>query len=233
MKKILLAMLSVVCVFSVFSSTVFASENENASLNELNESTYDGNTSPFYVDPDDILEIGVTQENGDIITEENLIDATDSDTIWYDENGNVVEDAVSEYTDGEPTFGVMYLWYMTNNMGYVGNSYGSWTNGVSGSGAATLTLSKSVSTSNTYSGSLTASKKSVSAAVGFDITKSRSTTASYSVKVPKGKKYMIQYRRVYKKYKVQQKAYSTSTYLETKYVYPKKFSHLEYRYKSI
>ena len=120
------------------------------------------------------------------------------------------------------------------NEGYQGVSYGPWKNGTTGSGASTLTFSKSVGTSNTYTGTLTATIKDVSAAVGFNITKTNTTVASYSVKVPAGKKYTIQYRPVYKKYKASQEKYSVvagnSTLLSKKYIYPLKFDHLEYRY---
>ncbi|CAH0134003.1 hypothetical protein [Peribacillus simplex] len=122
------------------------------------------------------------------------------------------------------------LWYLTFNQGYQSKAYGSWKNGTSGSGPASLTLAKSVTVANTYSGTLSASKKDVSASVGFNITSSKSTTASYTVKVPKGKKYMIQWRPVYKKYKVKQDAYIGSTFMETTYVYPKKYDYLDYRW---
>ncbi len=107
--------------------------------------------------------------------------------------------------------------------------YGSWIIGTEGKGPATLKFSKSVSWSNSYSGTLSVSKSLVNAAVGFDITKSGKSTASYSVKVPAKKTYQIQYRRVYKKYTVRQRYYVGNTLVKTTYVYPRKYSHIGYR----
>jgi hypothetical protein len=231
MKKIWFSLLTVALIFSLVSNTVLASDNNHESENF--DSLYDASS---YTDPNDILEIGVVQDNGDIITEEDLVnvEGDNSNSPWYDENGNIVEETKDNEASEEPGFSIMRLWYMTSSYGYVGQSYGSWINGVSGSGPSNLTLSKGVSVSHTYSGTLTATKSAVSAAVGFSISKTWSTNASYSVNVPKGQRYMIQYRKVYKKYKVGQKAYINSTYTgQTKYVYPKKYSHLEYRWKRI
>lgn len=129
------------------------------------------------------------------------------------------------------------LWYSVTNNGYQGLSYGPWIDGVSGAGKSTLTLSKSVSVSNTYTGTLTAKKDDITAAIGFNISKTDTTTASYAVPVPAGKKYKIQYRSVYAKYKATQKAYSTgvgsSVLLGTDIIYPMKFSYLDYRYVEI
>ncbi|MBU5206601.1 MULTISPECIES: hypothetical protein [Bacteria] len=123
------------------------------------------------------------------------------------------------------------LWYLSYNLGYQGKHYGKWKNGTTGEGKATLTFSKSVNTSNTFTGTLAAPIKQVNASVGFNITKSDTTSASYSVLVPKGKKYTIQWRNVYKKYKVRQQGYSGSVMLDSKYVYPLKYDHVEYRVK--
>jgi hypothetical protein len=223
MKKIVVSLLAVVLSLSIFSNTALASENTYV------PSSTEAVTSSYYESPENLLEVGVMQENGDVITEEDLQDVEASNVPAVDDNGNIVEEVASE-EDSEPSFSVMnVLWYQTLNLGKVGTSYGSWTTGVSGQGEATLSLSKSISVSNTYSGTLSASKKDVNAAVGFNISKSWDTRATYTVKIPKGKKIKIQYRKVYTKYKVLQKAYSGATHLGDKYVYPKKFSHLEYR----
>ncbi|MFJ7407027.1 MULTISPECIES: hypothetical protein [unclassified Lysinibacillus] len=131
----------------------------------------------------------------------------------------------------------MYLWNTVISNGYQGLSYGAWVDGVSGSGAATLTLAKTVGVSNTFSGTLTAKKDDITAAVGFSITWTDTTTASYSVQVPAGKKYKIQYRSVYKKYKATQTTYSTdigsTVVLGTDIIYPMQYQYLEYRYVEI
>lgn len=129
------------------------------------------------------------------------------------------------------------IWYLVINNGYQGLAYGPWINGVSGPGVATLRLSKSVTVTNTYSGTLTAKHADITAAVGFSLSEAKNTTASYSVKVPAGKKYKIQYRAVYKKYKATQTAYSTgigsTVNLGSKIIYPMKYSYLDYRYVEI
>ncbi|MDU7578638.1 MAG: hypothetical protein E7K43_20820 [Bacillus subtilis] len=140
----------------------------------------------------------------------------------------------SFFTPGPQNKAKAYGITQVTNKGYQSKYYGKWKNGVTGAGKATLTLSKTVTVSNSYTGTLTASKGAVSSAVGFNITSSRSTTASYSVSVPKGKKYTIQYRPVYKKYKAVQKKYESAggvmVLLESKNIYPLKYDHLEYRY---
>ncbi|MDP9700732.1 MULTISPECIES: hypothetical protein [Paenibacillus] len=129
------------------------------------------------------------------------------------------------------------LWNVVTNQGYQGLSYGAWVDGVSGPGPGTLTLSKTVSVSNTYSGTLTAKVDDITAAVGFSISATNSTTASYSIKVPNGKKYKIRYRPVYQMYKATQYTYSTdvgsSVLLSTDVIYPKKYAYLEYDYVEI
>jgi len=129
------------------------------------------------------------------------------------------------------------LWNIVTNQGYQGLSYGAWVDGVSGPGPGTVSLSKTVSISNTYSGTLTAKVDDITAAVGFSIATSNSTTASYSISVPSGKKYKIRYRPVYQKYKATQYTYSTdvgsSVLLSTDVIYPMKYAYLEYDYVEI
>ncbi|OZI11705.1 hypothetical protein CEW92_10415 [Bacillaceae bacterium SAS-127] len=67
--------------------------------------------------------------------------------------------------------------------------------------------------------------------VVFDISKQWSETVSYSThSYPKGK-YRLQYRHVYKEYKVKQdkKYHPRAKTLETRYVYPKKWVERQYR----
>ena len=68
-------------------------------------------------------------------------------------------------------------------------------------GPGTLTLSKSVSVANSYSGTITAAGGSanskISAAVGFSVTTTYTTAASYTVTVPKGALYELRADAVY------------------------------------
>lgn len=102
-----------------------------------------------------------------------------------------------------------YYWRVTSKT-VAGYPYGSWRNGPSGRGPATLTLGNSstysTSVTNTISGSYT-DKWSIGASLGVSIGKSKTYSVSYAVNVPRGKKYQIRYRPQFKKYKVVQSQY--------------------------
>ena len=116
-----------------------------------------------------------------------------------------------------------------------GYSYGSWKTGVSARGGKgnKLSLSKTISVSNTLTGDVKASKSNIEASVGFNINKSFSKTTSYSINTPSSnKKYTIKYRNVYKKTKLNQQRVFTcgGKIIQTQNAtaYANKFSHFEY-----
>ena len=149
--------------------------------------------------------------------------------LLLEQNPEIAPEPTTQSTT-EPELKVSYLWYIVQNLEYQGLSYGSWKTEVTGTGKATLTLSKSVAVANTYTGTLSASKSNVNASVGFNISETKTTMATYAVVVPAGKKYGIQWRPVYKKYKVKQDVYIDSTFMKSTYIYPLKYDHLEYRW---
>lgn len=114
-------------------------------------------------------------------------------------------------------------------------SYSPWKIGVEGtgstSGSSNLTLSKSVGYANSYSGTLAVSKSVFDATVGFNITYSSTTTASYSTSLQKNKTTQIQYRQVNTKQQWKQQLYhnNVNTGYAPTYVTTYKFSHLGYR----
>lgn len=137
-----------------------------------------------------------------------------------------IQSSVGGYIDG---------WRIASTT-YTGYTYGGWVDCAFALNAGHLTCSKTVTVNNSYSGSLQVAKSLVEASVGFDISKEWSTTAAFDKDVSARTK--IQYRSVYKNYKVKQNL--IRTYLitgnteirDTKYVYPKKHSGFEFRLQS-
>jgi len=116
---------------------------------------------------------------------------------------------------------------------YTGETYGTWRDCSATLDPGLLGCSRTVTVSNSFSGSLAVTRGRVEAALGFEISVVYQTTASYSNYVPARTK--IQFREVYDNYSVKQNLVRSylitgKTYiLDTKYVYPKKFSHFEFR----
>lgn len=71
---------------------------------------------------------------------------------------------------------------------------------VQGRGPMTLTLTAIETVSNTRSSTVTVTAESISAAVGFDVTKSRTKSMSGSWNVPRGKFGTLKAYALYKKY---------------------------------
>ncbi|WP_393079349.1 hypothetical protein [Streptomyces sp. LN704] len=98
-------------------------------------------------------------------------------------------------------------WCNIKNVKYVGVQQGK--NAVSlakGRGPVTLTLTNSETVANTRSATITVTAGSVSAAVGFDVTRSRTKTMAASWVVPRGKMGTLKAYPLYKAYTF--KAYS-------------------------
>ncbi|MFF3414167.1 hypothetical protein ACFYW9_05635 [Streptomyces sp. NPDC002698] len=98
-------------------------------------------------------------------------------------------------------------WCNIKNVKYVGVKQGKNAIAlVKGRGPITLTLTNSETVSNTRSASITVTAGSVSAAVGFDVTKSRTKSMAASWAVPRGKTGTLKAYPLYKTYTF--KAYS-------------------------
>lgn len=165
--------------------------------------------------------------------------ASPDSEVWnekldLDETEYIDTNDIQTRTDG------YYYWKVTSKT-VVGHPYGSWRNGPSGKGPATLSFTNSSSYSrsvtNTISGSYT-SISDISSSLGVTIGKTKQYSASYSVTVPKGKKYKIIYRPQFKRYKVVQTQYYridgySSKTKQTKTCYVNVFSNWDYSWKNI
>lgn len=161
--------------------------------------------------------------------------APDSEVRHEDLSIQPANPLFEDRTDG------FYYWRVTSKT-VVGYPYGGWRNGPSGRGPATISIGKASSSSydfsvtNTITGSYT-SAWSIAQALGVTIGKSKTYSVSYSLNVPRGKKYQIRYRPQFKKYKVVQtqyykidgKAHKTGT--KTSYV--KVFSNWDYSWRAV
>ncbi|MBT2492541.1 hypothetical protein J7E96_29345 [Streptomyces sp. ISL-96] len=100
-----------------------------------------------------------------------------------------------------------YNWCNIKKVKYVGLQTGkNYISIVQGRGPMTLTLTATETVSNTKSSSIDVSAGAVSAAVGFDVTRSRTKSMAGSWVVPKGKFGTLKAYPVYKAYSF--KAYS-------------------------
>ncbi|MCR6097379.1 hypothetical protein HXA31_01985 [Salipaludibacillus agaradhaerens] len=111
-------------------------------------------------------------------------------------------------------------------------SYGSWQDGVEGTGSSTnssLSLSTSVGVSNNYSGSLSGTVSGLSASVGFNVNYSTNVTASYTTDLSPGQTKVIQYRGIFDRYNVTERRYSNDQLIATNYLTASQYSHLGYR----
>ncbi|MFD8739002.1 hypothetical protein ACFV06_29405 [Streptomyces sp. NPDC059618] len=98
-------------------------------------------------------------------------------------------------------------WCNIKNVKYVGIKQGKTAVALAkGRGPITLTLTNSETVSNTKSSTITVTAGSVSTAVGFDVTKSRTKTMAASWAVPRGKMGTLKAYPLYKTYTF--KAYS-------------------------
>ena len=123
----------------------------------------------------------------------------------------------------------------------VGYPNGKWRKGPSCKGPGTLSLTNSkqynYSVTNTISGTYT-STLAIAASLGVTIGKAKEYSVSYSVNVPKNKRWQIIYRPQFKKYKVVQTqfyridGYSTKT-SKTKTCYVQVFSNWDYSWKRL
>lgn len=138
-------------------------------------------------------------------------------------------------TDFETNVTYTYFWRIASKTQQA-NTYGSWNDCAHSQNGGTLSCSSSWTRSHSYTGTLKVAKSAVDASVGFNITSSRTITAGTSDKVKARTK--IQYRYVYNNYKVKQDQVrynmnnGSQKVVDTKYVYPRKYAGVEFRYVS-
>ncbi len=132
-------------------------------------------------------------------------------------------------------------WKVDGKRVYTGESYGGWKNGIraraDGSPGDSISMSSGKSVSNSLSGNVGISKSKLNAAFHFNVSRQWSSTASKSYGLTKKKKgtwWKIQYKRVYRNYKIKARMYSfyDGTWhktRKTKWIKAKKFDHFAYR----
>ncbi len=123
------------------------------------------------------------------------------------------------------------MWFGTSST-YEGLTYGPWNYaGASTVSGGSLSASHTKTVAHKYSGTLKIPVKKLESVVGFDVTLSWSESVSYRSKTYDSGNYRLEYRHVYKKYKVtqEQKYDSRGKTYDTKYVYPEQWVERQYR----
>jgi hypothetical protein len=218
--KIVTKSLSIVCTL-VLILTLFSINAKESSASEYDE-----------------LNVGVDSE---LAEGEEVVD-TFTELVLDDELiGKEVpfEEETSPFVITPPSkdFDVVYplerslMWYGTSST-YQGLSYSSWYfAGASTISGGSLSASHTKTVAHRYSGTLKIPVRSLESVVGFDVTASWAKTVSYRSKTYDSGRYRLEYRHVYKKYKVkQEQKYDRrgKTY-DTRYVYPQKWVERQYR----
>lgn len=188
-----------------------------------------------------------------VYAEENLLNHNEDVEGLYDdlEDGEVIVDFYTEdfpedaneviapsigFDPGNDEFGTLSSrtkkWYPTSKS-YLGHYHGGWRYaGASTTSGGTLVASHTVKVSNTYTGSLTVSLSVLNSYLGFNTTRDFDRTVSYRTKSYPNGNYRLQYRHVYKNYRVKQdlkySSNATKVY-DTRYVYPKRWIERQYR----
>ncbi|HAB0007988.1 TPA_asm: hypothetical protein GIN74_00880 [Listeria monocytogenes] len=188
----------------------------------------------------EIQKVSANENNYNVNTEEEYVDneyVENLDGIIID--GESSQEITDEIVPPEKRmlYGISSFWEIYSKTKNA-NSYGAWNVGTSAkksNASGTLSYSRSFTSSNSYSGTLKVSKSKLDASVGFNVTKSTTETSSYSVNVKKNKNYTIYYRRVYSNYTVKQRYKNINTWTGKIYynnyanVYPKKYSHIQFK----
>ena len=185
-----------------------------------------------YASPEDPVEIrSITQLNDQDFISESI----QKGNFVEDASGNLIikdtRSAISNVLAVPACIACVNAKFVVKKVGGSTKSYGSWITKVSGMGPGSLSKSVAVSASNSYTGTLSASKSLVNASVGFNITQSYTDTVTYTGTVPKGKRASLQVRSVFQNYKVRQDYYIGKSLVKTTYVYPKKYAYPDFRLK--
>ena len=133
------------------------------------------------------------------------------------------------------------MWKVDGKRVYTGESSGSWAIGIrakaDGGSGDSISMSSSKSVSNSLSGNVGISVRQLNAAFQFSVSRQWSASASKTYGLTgkkKGSWWAIQYKRVYKNYKVRARKYAfyDGTWHKTKktrYIKAKRFSHFAYQ----
>lgn len=133
------------------------------------------------------------------------------------------------------------MWKLEGKRIYTGETSGSWAVGIraraDGDPGDTISMSSSKSVSNSVSGNVDIPLRTLSAKFQFNVSKQWSASASKSYGLSNKKRgswWSIQYKRVYKNYKIKARQYSfyDGTWhktKKTKWVRAKRFNHFAYK----
>ncbi|NPC93025.1 hypothetical protein HOO54_12480 [Bacillus sp. WMMC1349] len=162
--------------------------------------------------------------------------------------GEVVVDVYTDFVPDDETIGeevffeedhsftplVRSLRWFGVSKTYQGHSYSSWKYaGASTVSGGRLTASHTKTVANRYSGTLKIPLRDLESVVGFDVTNTWSQTVGFVSKEYKSGRYRLEYRHVYKKYKVKQvqkyDPHPRAKVYATKYVYPQRWVERQYR----
>ncbi|MYL44573.1 hypothetical protein GLV94_02855 [Virgibacillus halodenitrificans] len=230
LEKVLIFSISFLAILFFGAGLVSAEETNSVNTDDEENlkviSTYEDAPieNSTYTQEDFLTEV---KNSGD----ESLKKAVDNNSYYFTEDGSLVINLPTEKNGQiQPNcIACVNHQIILSKVGSQYTYYGNWITGVTGEGKARLTLSKTVGWSNGYSGSLSTSVSALSSTAGFSVTRSGSTTASYSVSVPSNKTYAIQYRKVYKRQKIKQTRKLGGKVVGTNYIYANNYRHLAYR----
>lgn len=177
-------------------------------------------------------EIILPDENAPIFSDEGAayLDVSeinlDNDSNFYSEESKV-NGRVAQYR----------MWRIESKTSG-GASYGSWRNGPSGKGKATLNCTNSNtsnrSVSSSISGSSPVGANKIGASLGITIGQSKTYSVGYSIEIPAGKRRQIIFRPVYKLTNVKQREYVAGVKTSNiKTATVKTFSHWDYSYRNL
>ncbi|PFR87851.1 hypothetical protein COK43_21565 [Bacillus cereus] len=246
MKNKKLSLLSIVVLFSLnlmFAPT-FASADIIKEVQNFEEPITITNTSETEEEILSVTEFN-TEETKDFsnLTIEEANKLNDADYMEYqmqkgnytvDENGAIVitdnRPQVNEKSGKQQAGCVACVsQWKVYKTGGTSTVYGSWKTIASGWGPGSLGKTVSETRSNSYSGTLSASKSAVNGAVGFDITQSTTKSVHYSGNIASGKQGYLQTRPAYTQHTVKQDLYRAGKYISTTYIYPKKYVWTDHR----
>lgn len=208
-KKALYLLLAIAMFFSLLAPNTLAAEDD-------------------VFEPDSSIEGGLNEN-------ESVVDYTEITPVSIEEINTPITLPVFETLPTLPgmvdTMERRLNWYITS-VSYQGLSYSPWYYaGASTISGGTLSASHSKSVANTFSGTLEVPIETMTATLGFDITDSWGVTVSYSSKEYPSGRYRLEYRHVYKTYKVkqEQKYDRRGIARATRYLYAKKWVERQYR----
>lgn len=153
------------------------------------------------------------------VFENNSVDLTENNGTIVDDVSSLADFGIVESKRGARVVSSYYYYWQIYSKTKV-NTYGAWRNGPSGKGPAKLTLNNSTSSgisyNNNVSGSYPVGIGSLSANLGFQVTKSNSQSVSYMISIASGQRKRIIYRPRLERYTVNQRLYKVDSWKGTK-----------------